>query len=34
MTWFSAKPYVHWVDADSETFEEIVNIAEKLFLKA
>lgn len=34
MTWFAAKPYVSWIDADQKTFEEIVNIAEKLFLKA
>ena len=33
MTWFSAKPYVSWIDADGKTFEEIVNIAEKRFLK-
>ena len=31
MTWFSAKPYVQWLDADEKTFDEIVNIAEKLF---
>ena len=31
MTWFSAKPYVTWLDADEKTFEEIVNNAEKLF---
>ena len=36
MTWFSAKSYVHFIDvADTskKTFEEIVNIAEKLFKK-
>ena len=31
MTWFSAKPYVQWLDADEKTFDEIVNNAEKLF---
>ena len=34
MTWFSAKPYVKWIDVDEnseKTFEEIVNNAEKLF---
>ena len=31
MTWFAAKPYVHWLDADEKTFEEIVNNAENLF---
>ena len=35
MTWFGAKPYVRWLEADSEmgekTFEEIVNNAESLF---
>ncbi len=31
MTWFSAKAYVQWLDADEKTFEEIVNIAENLF---
>lgn len=32
MTWFSAKPYVKWLEADSKkTFEEIVNYAEILF---
>ena len=35
MTWFSAKPYVQWVDADEDgkqrEFEDIVNNAEKLF---
>jgi tRNA dimethylallyltransferase len=35
MTWFSAKPYVRWVDADEDgkqrEFEDIVNNAEKLF---
>ncbi len=34
MTWFSAKPYVKWIDIDGggeKTFEEIVNNAEKLF---
>lgn len=34
MTWFSAKPYVNWIDIDGDgkkTFEEIVNNAEKLF---
>lgn len=31
MTWFSAKPYVSWIDADEKTFEEIVNCAKKLF---
>ena len=33
MTWFYAKPYVNWIDADTQngarTFEEIVNICEK-----
>lgn len=33
MTWFYAKPYVNWIDADTadgmRTFEEIVNICEK-----
>lgn len=33
MTWFYAKPYVNWIDADpadgKRTFEEIVNICEK-----
>ncbi len=33
MTWFYAKPYVTWIDADENgsmhTFEEIVNICEK-----
>lgn len=33
MTWFSAKDYVNWIDADKKTFEEIVNCAEKLFSK-
>ena len=33
MTWFSAKPYVSWIDADEKTFEEIVNCAKKLFSK-
>ena len=35
MTWFSAKPYVRWIDADEggkqREFEDIVNNAEKLF---
>lgn len=38
MTWFSAKDYVQWLDVEDDfgekkqkTFEEIVNIAEKLF---
>ena len=31
MTWFFAKDYVQWIDVDKKTFEEIVNIAEKLF---
>ena len=31
MTWFRAKDYVEWLDADGKTFEEIVNNAEKLF---
>ena len=34
MTWFSAKSYVHFIDVtdtSKKTFEEIVNIAEKLF---
>ena len=31
MTWFRAKDYVSWLDADGKTFEEIVNNAEKLF---
>ena len=35
ITWFSAKDYVRWIDADSETgtrdFEDIVNNAKKLF---
>lgn len=35
MTWFSAKPYVTWLDMDGEAgikdFEDIVNNAEKLF---
>lgn len=31
MTWFSAKPYVSWIEADQKTFEEIVNCAKKLF---
>lgn len=35
MTWFSAKPYVMWTDADEDgkqrEFEDIVNNAEKLF---
>ena len=38
ITWFSAKDYVHWIDADSETgvrdFEDIVNNAKKLFSQA
>ena len=33
MTWFSAKPYVSWIDADEKTFEEIVNCAKKPFSK-
>ncbi len=33
ITWFSAKDYVNWIDADKKTFEEIVNCAEKLFSK-
>ena len=33
MTWFLAKDYVNWIDADEKTFEEIVNCAEKLFSK-
>ena len=33
MTWFSAKAYVSWIDADEKTFEEIVNCAKKLFSK-
>ncbi len=31
MTWFSAKPYVRWLDADGQTFENIVNNAKALF---
>ena len=34
MTWFSARPYVKWLevaDSHKKTFEEIVNNAEKLF---
>ena len=34
MTWFSARPYVKWLElsgSDKKTFEEIVNNAEKLF---
>ena len=31
MTWFRAKDYVEWLEADGKTFEEIVNNAEKLF---
>ncbi len=35
MTWFAAKPYVSWIDADMDgmkkTFEEIVNSAAELF---
>lgn len=35
ITWFSARDYVHWVDADSpdgeRDFEDIVNNVEKLF---
>ena len=31
MTWFRAKSYVEWLEADGKTFEEIVNNAEKLF---
>ena len=34
MTWFSARPYVKWIELsekDKKTFEEIVNNAEKLF---
>ena len=34
MTWFSAKHYVHWLDADEKTFEEIVNKAENLVLQS
>ena len=37
ITWFSAKPYVNWIDVDEmnkKTFEEIVNNAEKLFKKS
>ena len=38
ITWFSAKPYVKWIDVkgscDKKTFEEIVNIAENLFKKS
>ncbi len=37
LTWFSAKPYVKWIDIDGDgekTFEEIVNNAEKLFKKS
>ena len=33
MTWFCAKPYVSWIEADEKTFEEIVNCAKKLFSK-
>lgn len=40
MTWFSARPYVRWLDLTSDgadekkkTFEEIVNNAEELFQK-
>ena len=33
MTWFSAKNYVNWIDADKKTFEEIVNCAQILFSK-
>ncbi len=31
ITWFSAKPYVKWIDADEKTFEDIVNNAETIF---
>ena len=35
LTWFSAKPYISWVDADGgsgiKTFEEIVNNAREVF---
>ena len=39
LTWFSARPYVCWIDADTESdgvwktrdFEDIVNNAKKLF---
>ena len=37
LTWFSAKEYVRWIDVcenNEKTFEEIVNIAEKLFKKS
>ena len=31
MTWFSAKPYVRWIDTDKKTFEDIVNNAQDIF---
>ena len=31
MTWFRAKDYVRWIEADQKTFEDIVNIAIGLF---
>lgn len=31
MTWFGAKEYVRWIDADRKTFEDIVNNALELF---
>lgn len=34
MTWFGAKDYVRWVEADKKTFEDIVNIATELFKKS
>ena len=31
MTWFLAKDYVQWIEADGKTFEDIVNNALELF---
>jgi len=31
MTWFGSKNYVHWIDVDGKTFEDIVNNAAELF---
>ena len=31
MTWFSAKDYVQWIEADGKTFEDIVNNALEIF---
>ena len=34
MTWFSAKDYVKWIEADEKTFEDIVNNAVELFKRS